>query len=44
MTDFRKAQLIFGEISADFVVPLSVWLILLSFLAVMVLLLGSEAA
>lgn len=32
-----------GEIMADFLVPLAIWLMLLSFVAVIALLLGSEA-
>ncbi len=40
--DFIKAQLA-GQIMADLLAPLAIWLMILSFLAVMVLLLGSEA-
>jgi hypothetical protein len=41
--DFHKAQLA-GQIVTDFIVPLTIWLMLLSFLAVILLLLGSEPA
>ena len=39
--DFSKVQLV-GQIVADFLAPLAIWLIVLWFLAAMVLLLGSE--
>jgi hypothetical protein len=42
--DFIKAQLASGQITANLVVPLAGWLPVLSFLAVIVLLLGSEPA
>ena len=37
--DFSKAQLL-GQIVADFLAPLAIWLIVLWFLAAIVLLLG----
>ncbi len=40
MFDFIKAQLASGQLTANLVVPLAIWLMLLSFLAVIVLLLG----
>ncbi len=43
-TRFHKARLASVQISADLVVPFGIWLMLLSFLAVIVLLLGSETA
>ncbi len=42
--NFHKAQLASVQITANVVVPLAIWLMLLSFLAVIVLLLGSEPA
>jgi hypothetical protein len=40
--DFSKVHLA-GQVMADLLAPLAIWLTLLSFLAVIVLLLGSES-